>query len=149
MKQAFFRINLMLALALLAAAQRARAQEAVAVLVNIPFAFTAGRAALPAGEYRVEKLSPGSMVLAIRSTDLRAAAYVTAFATATAEPQAKSKLVFRRYGNSYFLSQLWMAGSPNGRELPKSSKEKEQALTAREQTPDQVTIVALLAPPTQ
>ena len=59
-------------------------------------------------------------------------------------PQAKSKLVFHRYGNRYFLTQVWSAGSSLGRELPKSAKEKEQALAAHNHASDQVTIVARL-----
>ena len=145
MKQVFFRISLMLALAFLAAAQMVRAQEAM--LVNIPFAFTAGKAALPAGEYRVEKLSLGSIVLAIRSTDLSASAYVTSFATETAAPQPKSKLVFHRYRNRYFLFQVWTGGSRRGRQLRKSPQEKEQALAAQGEMPAQVTIVARLEAP--
>ena len=56
-----------LALALLAAAQTVRAQEPV--LANIPFAFKAGNTALPAGEYRVDKVRDGSDVLVIRCTE--------------------------------------------------------------------------------
>ena len=41
--------------------------------------------------------------------------------------QAESKLIFNRYGNKYFLSQIWTAGSKSGRELPKSQRETELA----------------------
>jgi hypothetical protein len=56
-------------------------------------------------------------------------------------------LVFHRYGNRYFLSKVWIAGYLQGRELPKSNKEKEQALAVSNETRDQVTIVARLIPP--
>ena len=62
-------------------------------------------------------------------------------------PPAKSKLIFHRHGNPYFLIQVWSAGSSQGCEPPKSAKEKEQALAARNETPDQVTIVARLISP--
>ena len=62
-------------------------------------------------------------------------------------PQDKTKLIFHRYGNRYFLAQIWSAGSSRGRELPKSAKEREQALTAHSQKPEQVTIVASLFSP--
>ena len=145
MKKAIFRFGLMLALAFLALAQYVRAQEPL--LANIPFAFAAGNATLPAGEYRVQKAAVGSPMLLIQRTDHRAAAFVPSFGASTNAPQARSKLVFHRYGNRYFLSEVWVAGYAQGRELPKSAKEKEQALAARNHTSDQVTIIARLTPP--
>lgn len=41
------------------------------------------------------------------------------------EPANKTKLVFNRYGNQYFLSQIWVKGATLGRQLPKTSREKE------------------------
>jgi len=144
MKNTLCRITGILALAFLATTQVARAQEAV--LANIPFAFTAGQMTLPAGEYRVQKLTNDSSPLLIRSTDGDGASIVMTFAASANAPQAKSKLVFHRYGNRYFLAQVWTAGSARGRELPKSAKEKEQALAAHNEAPEQVTIVARLTP---
>jgi hypothetical protein len=36
----------------------------------------------------------------------------------------EARLVFHRYGNTYFLSQVWMAGSSVGRELRKMRQER-------------------------
>lgn len=137
------RITGMLALALLAA-QVGRAQEPV--LANIPFAFTAGNMTLPAGEYRVEKIQNSSPALLIRRTDGSAYMIVMTSAVQVNAPQTRTKLTFHRYANGYFLSQVWTEGNTRGRELPKSAKEKEQALLARNETPDQVTVVARLIP---
>ena len=97
--------------------------------------------------YRVEKVRVGSPVLLIRSTEGQPAMMVMTLATSANAPQAKSKLIFHRYGDQYFLSQVWTAGSTTGSELRKSVKEKEQGVLARNETPDQVTIVASLAAP--
>lgn len=140
MKKAMFRIGLMLALAFLAAAQFVRAQEPVKA--KIPFAFTAGDTALPAGEYRVEKVGGAPQALVIRCTAGGPAIMVVTSPASVNAPQEKSKLIFRRYGNRYFLAQVWSAGSSRGRELRKSSVEKEQRLLAHNETPDQVTIAA-------
>ncbi|SRR5229473_799164 len=145
MKKAFFRITAMSALVFLAATQTVRAQEPL--LVNTPFAFTAGKVALPAGEYRVQKPGDDSPAILIQRTDGSAATFVISFAVAANAQQTQSKLVFHRYGDRYFLSRVWRAGDSRGRELPKSAKEKEQALAARNETSDQVTIIARLAPP--
>jgi hypothetical protein len=143
MKNTLCRITGILTLAFLATTQVARAQEAV--LANIPFAFTAGKMALPAGEYRVEKLPTGTdSLLVIQRTDYSASTIVISNATEAKKEQEHSKLVFHRIGKRYFLSQVWVAGNSRGRELPPSAKEKEQALLARNEAPDQVTIVARL-----
>src|SRR5215831_4397700 len=144
MKKVFFRITIMWALAFIAATQAVRAQEPV--LVNIPFAFTAGEKALPAGEYRVQKQANGSLMLLIQLTDRSAVAFVPSIAAQGNAPQTQSKLVFHRYGNRYFLSKVWIAGYLQGSELPQTQQEKEQAI-ARNEIADQVTIVARLITP--
>lgn len=137
------RITGMLALALLAT-QVGRAQEPV--LANIPFAFTVGNMTLPAGEYRVEKVQESSPALLIQRTDRSASTIVITSGVELNAPQAQTKLIFHRYANGYFLSQIWTEGNTRGRELPKSPKEKDQGLLARNESPDQVTIVARLIP---
>jgi hypothetical protein len=144
MRKAFFRMTGMLSLAFLAATQTVRAQEPV--LANIPFEFTAGNRTLPAGEYRVQKTALGSSMLLIQSTDQSAAVIVLSSAATENVSQTQSRLVFHRYGNRYFLSKVWVAGYAQGRELPKSKQEKEHVL-ARNETQDQVTIIARLIPP--
>ena len=144
MKTTLFRVTMagMLALAFVAASETASAQEPL--LVNIPFAFTAGSMALPAGEYRVQKVAYDSSVLLIQRTDQGPATVAMSFAAMANSKQAQSKLVFHRCGNRYFLSQIWTAGSARGRELPKSPQEKEQALATHNAMPEQITIVARL-----
>src|ERR1700746_4193782 len=107
MKNTLCRITGILALAFLAITQVALAQEPV--VANIPFQFTAGQTTLPAGEYRVQKVRDVSSALLIRSMEGRAIIVMTSPALANA-PQAKSKLIFHRYGNRYFLAQVWSAG---------------------------------------
>jgi len=127
-----------------AATQVARAQEPMTV--NIPFAFTAGEAALPAGEYRVQKMDGNGAVLLIRSSDPTAAAFVTTIGTQGKEQQERSKLVFNRYNDHYFLSQVWNAGYSSGRQLRKTHREKEIALSAKLETQSQVILLASVSP---
>ena len=88
-----------------------------------------------------------SSILLIERTDRAAGTAVMSFAAQANARQAQSKLVFHRYDNRYFLSQIWIAGSVRGRELTESPQEKEQSSAAHNQMPEQVTIVArLLAP---
>lgn len=147
MKTAPFRITMIaiLTLATLAASEPLRAEKTL--VVNIPFAFTAGGIALPAGEYRVERTAYDTPALRIEGTDKGAAAFVLSFAAEAKASEAQPKLVFHCYGNRYFLFQVWTGGAERGRQLPKSPQEKEQSLAAQGETPDQVTIVARLEVP--
>ncbi len=144
MKKQSFLMAGVLVLSSMAATQVARAQETM--VVDIPFAFTAGNATLPAGEYRVQKMDRNSAVLLIHCWDTRASALVITNAAQAKELQAESKLVFNRYGNRYFLSQVWTSGSIRGRQLPISPREKEMPQLARNETKTEITLVARLSP---
>jgi len=144
MKKRTFVTATLCVLSLIVAAQAVRADEPM--LVNIPFAFVAGNVTLPAGEYRVQKLDGNSAVVLIRCSDANASAMVLSNAAQAKETQNQSKLVFKRYDNRYFLSQVWKAGSIRGRELLKSQAEKEIARSASIKTTGEVTLVARLLP---
>ena len=144
MKKRAFVTATLFVLSLIVAAQVAQATEPM--LVNIPFAFVAGDKALPAGEYRVQQLDQNPGVLLINCSKPGAAAMVIANAAQAKELQTQSKLVFKRYGDRYFLSQVWTAGSIRGRQLLKSRAEKEIAQSARLETTGEVTLVARLSP---
>ena len=144
MKKHTFVMTSLLLLSLMVTAQVVQAQEPV--VVNIPFEFVAGNLTLPAGEYRLEKLENGSAVVLIHRADRGASAMVMSIATQANAPQSDSKLVFNRYGNRYFLSQYWSAGSSRGRLLPKSAREKEISRIARNEAKGQVTLAASLSP---
>jgi hypothetical protein len=144
MKKRTFVMTGLLLLSLMVAAQVVQAQETL--IVNIPFAFVAGQATLPAGEYRVERLEKGSAVVLIHRVQPGASVMVMSIAAQANAPQSDSKLVFNRYGNRYFLSQYWTAGSSHGRLLLKSAREEEISRIARIETQGQVTLVASLSP---
>ncbi len=142
MKKQSFLMAGVLVLSSMAATQVARAQETM--VVDIPF--TAGNATPPAGEYRVQKMDRNSAVLLIHCWDARASALVITNAAQAKELQTESKLVFNRYGNRYFLSQVWTSGSIRGRQLPISPREKEMPQLARNETKTEITLVARLSP---
>ena len=98
----------MMALTAMATTRVAQAQEPL--VVNIPFDFVAGNTHLPAGEYAVQVSGPtGSMILISRK-DATASVFIGTNAAASIAPQAQSKLIFNRYGDRYYLSQVWQQG---------------------------------------
>jgi hypothetical protein len=131
-----------MALTAMATTRVAQAQEAV--VVNIPFDFAAGKTMLPAGEYSVKVSGPTHSLILISRKDSAASAFINTNAVAAANVQTESKLVFNRYGDRYFLSEVWSEGNSQGRQLLKTAREKEIALTANIETEGQVTLVAEL-----
>jgi len=130
----------MMALTAMACTRVAQAQELL--VFNIPFDFVAGNKTLPAGEYSIKAAAPERTLLLIDRNDAAASAFMNTEAVAKTEMQTESKLVFNRYGDRYFLSQVWTAGNFRGRQLSKSAREKEMAQIAKSETQGQVTLVA-------
>lgn len=139
------KLRAMMMAAVMAAAGLASTRVAYAqdhLVANVPFAFAVGSSNLPAGEYTLRVAGNSRMLLLINRTDPNVSVIVPANSAQTVDIQAESKLVFHRYGDRYFLAQVWQAGSAYGKQLPRSNREKEMQLTARVEERDQV-IVAL------
>jgi hypothetical protein len=116
-------------LSIVAAAQ-CRAQQATgAVQVNIPFAFQVGNRTLPAGEYRIQQLAADMRgIQLIRQSDGTNAMAVSTLAVEQGDKTAPPRLIFYRYGNEFFLTEIWADGT-HGQRLYKSRREKELAST--------------------
>jgi hypothetical protein len=133
----------MMALTAMATTQVAQAQDRLAV--DVPFDFVAGNTPLPAGEYTVQVSAPTHSIILISRKDSNTSAFINTNAAVSSQPQSESKLVFNRYGDRYFLSQVWQEGNAEGRQLLKSGREKEMAQIAKLDTQGQVTLVAGLS----
>jgi hypothetical protein len=140
-RQAYSLISL---LSLLLMAGSAIAQT-VQVRANIPFNFAVGNKTFPAGTYDLGTISDDTKMLQLRARDGDSSMIVGSNAAENLKPADKTKLVFNQYGDRYFLSQLWIAGETRGRQLPKTSREKEVATElAKDFTQKRVEIVASL-----
>jgi hypothetical protein len=122
-KKTFLNIFCPLAMALAIAAS-AHAQSAP-LSANIPFNFKVGDTSFSSGKYTIQMLS--SEALVIRSADSRnASAIAIANAASAPYPQRSSRLVFKSYGDQFFLSTVEWSGGPY-RELLPSKAEIELA----------------------
>jgi hypothetical protein len=99
------------------------AQSKPVIKVNVPFNFMAGAKTLPAGEYQIQTERPN--VVLIQSRDSKSSTNLAAHSAQNTEMRGVAALSFNRYGDRYFLSQVW-TGSDQGQELLKSRAEKEQ-----------------------
>jgi hypothetical protein len=77
--------------------------------VNVPFAFTVDNQTLPAGQYYVVSVTP-ERAIRLSSADGKHSATVNDLPNYASMPSANSRLVFHRYGNEYFLAQVWTKG---------------------------------------
>lgn len=97
------------------------------LVADIPFNFTVCREQLPAGKYKVRPISNANpRALLVASDNNRSVEIVCTRDVTAQEPAATGKLIFNRYGDQYFLSEMWLQGETTGSQFPVS--EKEQAL---------------------
>jgi hypothetical protein len=109
--------------ALLATALAAMGQTRIGdVTVDVPFAFNVAGQALPAGHYIVAPMGDTIRIFNSQTRGL----YVPTHSAMRTESDG-TKLVFHRYGDTYFLSAVWVTGNTTGRELFRSRAERESA----------------------
>src|SRR5712692_10137583 len=79
-----------------------------ALKANIPFEFTVWNTTFPAGQYTITPVIAGnpSATLLLRRADGPQAAFCITRAVESRDAHEKSRLVFQRYGDQYFLYQV-------------------------------------------
>jgi hypothetical protein len=107
------------------AGTNAYGQSSTRMKADIPFDFRVGSQSLPAGEYTVVPKSP--VMVVIQSKDGRRSSVAQSNAVQANQTSADGKLIFNRYGEYQFLSQIWTPGEEVGRKLIQSSSEQEVA----------------------
>jgi hypothetical protein len=114
----------------------ARAQSAEPLTFRIPFAFAVGDQLLPAGEYTIRVAAmPGT--LSFRSANGRSNIFIHSLPLYRQTASDKYKLVFHRYGQRYWVSEIWTAGDSTGRILQQHPSE---LLLAKNSGPQHVTL---------
>jgi hypothetical protein len=91
----------LLAIASLTASAHAYAQSPVRA--NIPFEFIVGQKVLPAGQYTISNVSDRVIELCNREKQTRMFVSMTATGYVSQQPRV---LVFREYGDQYFLHEV-------------------------------------------
>jgi hypothetical protein len=120
----FTMLVLIVTLALATAIAPANAQSnANKVVADVPFEFSVGYKALPAGTYSVQSIVSAGNGLLIQSTDGKMSALRLSEATPRIKEKPKARLVFHRYGERYFLAEVWNGVDNTGRQLTKSQEE--------------------------
>ena len=104
----------------------------------VPFDFMVGSQRMAAGTYDI---TTGQSTVLVRGDDNGSAIFALALSAYAGKTQEQAKLVFKRYGDRYFLSsQVWYPGTNQGRQLQVSKVERELAMNSAK--PEIVTLLA-------
>jgi hypothetical protein len=134
-KQVLFAL---LTMVLLMAAGSANAQlgSAEKVRVNVPFDYKVGDATMKAGDCFIQAAGTAN-ALAIRCEGSETKLALSS--SVSGKPASETKLVFHKYGDQYFLAQVWVEGEETGAQLRRTRIENELMSKAQ---PDSVVILA-------
>lgn len=102
------------------------AQQRETFRADVPFAFRVADAVLPAGEYTISQNTLNGVVY-LRSVDGKPAAGAITHGVAPNVAGKASKLVFNKYGDTYFLSEVWASTVYTGWKLRATPAEREFA----------------------
>jgi hypothetical protein len=117
-------LSLLLALTVVSVGAQTRSR----ITAHIPFDFQIGDKTLPAGDYSVKRLSSNSLLVQSADGDVSALAQAPRSVQNSndAKPSTE-RLIFRQYGDQYFLAQVWMTRDNTGRELNMTGAERKAA----------------------
>jgi len=117
----FTMLALIVGLAFVSAVVSAKGQSTQAV-AKVPFEFIVGDKTLPSGQYTVRAVSgtnKAALMISGKSSAIRLTNEIQPNMNKT-----QARLVFHRYGERYFLSEVWMGGDSTGRHLLQSQQER-------------------------
>jgi hypothetical protein len=125
-----------LALSAVAVLGTAALHAQTGIVANVPFDFTVQAVTMPAGEYALQPLSATSGLIRIRNRETGRAVAVLAPSTLTAykgKDAESGRVIFHRYGDRYFFSEVWTPSGLRGRVMPSKLEREVQASSAERQ----------------
>jgi hypothetical protein len=121
-----YTLGALLGLMLALSAVPGHAQDEAKIKATIPFNFVVGNKELKAGDYVIES-SLANNALRFRSEDGDVQQIAFTVPIEANRTRNHERLLFHHDGDQYFLSQVWLSGDENGRELIPSVQEKAAA----------------------
>jgi hypothetical protein len=104
---------------------RTQAQIIGNVVAEVPFQFHVGNTTLPAGKYLIHQLDGSDLlVMQISSVDGKISALFDVEPTEAKSAPEKTELIFNKYGDRYFLSEVFDEDNADGNKLVTSRAEK-------------------------
>jgi hypothetical protein len=112
------------------------------IAAEVPFEFVVANKIVPAGECVVRAATMDGKILMIDNAGAKVGLYSGAFQTESKQGASHSALVFKQYGDRYFLTSIKLQGSKIAYRLPESRAEAE--LRAQNTSATELTLVAAL-----
>ena len=113
-----------IALAFMTAVATNAQSSRTSLRANVPFDFVVGDKTLAAGEYTVAAINQDSTGIKVSGKLNHQNAIRLSIPVEAKAEKNRAMLIFHRYGEQYFLAQIWMPGSSEGREMLKSKAER-------------------------
>jgi hypothetical protein len=114
------------------------------IRANIPFDFSVRGRTLPAGEYEISRITDEPGGLEIANIDHRSEHALMETEPVQGSIPRRGKIIFHRYGDDYFLYEVWTPGMETGREIEPSKRERalerQMAMAASTAQPETVAI---------
>jgi hypothetical protein len=107
---------------------------------NVPFSFQVGKSSLSAGTYSVSNAANG--VIRLQNKDAGSAVLASYFNAEKLKAE-QPKMVFHKYGSSYFLVEIWDGAGTSGMQFPESKREKELRASNQGSASDELIVVAM------
>ena len=123
MKNQIYRAIAIFGISLGLAVAGVQAQTPSRVEVNIPFEFSAGKTTLKSGVYTIKRMS-GNLVRLRNVNDDSAVILNAPVNLSSTDADATERLVFNKYGDQYFLAQIWLTAD-SGRQLLREKKTRQ------------------------
>ena len=123
MKKQLWKVGALLA-ALLATSIAVGQSNRGETVADVPFTFTVANHSFPPGRYTVTPVN--QTLLRIFNSHNQGTVVLTNSVEGQA-PESTGKMVFYRYGGTYFLAEVWVAANGTGSRLFQFGAEKELA----------------------
>ena len=140
MKNAKWMLPVMLML--LSGLMAAQSLASSTVVAQVPFEFMANNKIVPAGECTIQSADMGARILTVRNVGAKTGLFARVSRSEVKQAADSTVLVFKHYGNQYFLSEIRLEGSNQTYRLAPSRAEAE--LRAQNAPASQQTLLASL-----
>jgi hypothetical protein len=87
--------------------------------VNVPFGFVAGHSTLPAGQYEI-LIDDSRHLICIKGSGVNLSMFLLTQPAEARTVSEESRVEFKRRGDEYSLSALWVLGEKYGQEVPQA-----------------------------
>ena len=107
---------------------------------DVPFAFHVAQSSMSDGTYSINAVA--DRVMQIRNDSTNAAVMVITQREESLKPQSP-RLVFHKYGDSYFLAEAWSGSGDSGMEFPEGKLEQELRASSANGSGSEEVVIAL------